>query len=88
MIVAAQSQPGTFIGASLTPSLLPHAAQLLLQVGDLVAEPGGQLELQLGRRPMHLVGQLLDELGQVGAGSPSGEGARRPRPPAAARPAP
>src|SRR5690606_21778970 len=44
-----------------------HAAQLLLQVGDLVAEPGGELELQVAGRGEHLVGQLLDEVGQFGA---------------------
>ena len=42
-----------------------HPAELLLQLGDLVAQPGGQLELQLGRRRVHLVGELLDQVGQV-----------------------
>src|SRR5215468_5996178 len=42
-----------------------HAAQLLLQLGDLVAQPGGDLELQLAGRAQHLFVQLLDEIGQL-----------------------
>ena len=46
----------------------PHAAQLLLQLADLVAQPGGELELQLGGGRVHLVGELLDQVGEVGRG--------------------
>src|SRR5688572_8843874 len=44
-----------------------HAAQLLLQLLDLVAQPCRQLELQVAGRVVHLVGQLLDEIGELGA---------------------
>src|SRR3954454_7983301 len=42
-----------------------HGAELLLELADLVAEPGGELELQLSSRGMHLVLQLLDEQRQI-----------------------
>src|SRR3954454_20800450 len=42
-----------------------HGAELLLELADLVAEPGGELELQLGSRGMHLVLQLLDEQREI-----------------------
>src|SRR5215469_17937761 len=38
-----------------------HAAKLVLQVPDLIANPGGQLELKLGRCRVHLLGELGDE---------------------------
>ena len=44
---------------------LDHLPQLLLQIADLVAQPGRELELQIGRRRVHLIGQLLHEIGQV-----------------------
>src|SRR5262249_51284751 len=42
-----------------------HAAKLLLELPDLVPEPGGELELQLGRRGVHLIGQRCDQGDQV-----------------------
>src|SRR3954454_4857574 len=47
---------------------LDHLAELALEVGDLVAQPRGELELQLGGGGLHLVGEVLDELSEVGAG--------------------
>ena len=47
---------------------LHHLPQLLLQLADLVAQACGELELQLGGGTLHLVGQLLDQLGELGAG--------------------
>src|SRR5690348_9631208 len=43
-----------------------HPAELLLELADLVAEPRRQLEVQLPGGLVHLVLQLLDELGQLG----------------------
>src|ERR1700749_710201 len=43
-----------------------HSAQLFLQIGDLVAEPGGQLELQVTSGRHHLRGEVLDQVGQLG----------------------
>ena len=40
-------------------------AQLLLELVHLVAQPGGQLELQVRGGRVHLVGQLLDQVGEV-----------------------
>jgi hypothetical protein len=37
------------------------------QVGDLVAEPGRQLELQVTGGGHHLCGEVLDQVGQFGA---------------------
>ena len=45
-----------------------HAPKLLLELGDLVAQPRGQLELQLRRGRVHLVVELLDEVREVGRG--------------------
>src|SRR5580765_404353 len=45
-----------------------HTPQFLLQVGYLVPQPGGQLELEIASRGEHLVGQLLDQIGQLGPG--------------------
>ena len=58
-----------------------HAAQFLLQVGDLVADPGRQLELQVARGGHHLRGQVLDQVGELGARHVRGVAAleRRPR---------
>src|SRR5690349_21299789 len=63
-----------------------HLAELLLEVTDLVAEAGGDLELQVGGSLLHLVGEGLDELGEVGGrdagrvgrlGVDPGQGGRR-----------
>ena len=43
-----------------------HPSELLLELGDLVAEPGRELELQLGGGRPHLVVELLDQVGQRG----------------------
>ena len=40
-----------------------HATQLVLELADLVADPGGYLELQLRRRRVHLLGELRDQRG-------------------------
>src|SRR5699024_10994183 len=45
-----------------------HLPQLLLQVRDLVAQPPRQLEVQVGRGLVHLLGEVLDELGELGRG--------------------
>src|SRR5215470_6541940 len=45
-----------------------HAAQLLLELADLVPQPGGDLELQLRRGRVHLLGELAGELQHVPAG--------------------
>src|SRR3712207_116767 len=42
-------------------------AQLLLQLGQLVAQPGGHLELQLAGGGQHLVVHLREEVGQLGS---------------------
>src|SRR5215831_14861116 len=55
-----------------------HAAQLVLEFLDLVAEPRGQLELQLSGRGVHLLGQLGDEADQVLAGGPALAGTQLP----------
>ena len=47
-----------------------HGAQLLLQVPDLVAQPGRQLEVQVLGGGVHLGGELGDEVGQVPLGGP------------------
>src|ERR1039457_5477753 len=44
-----------------------HAAQFVFQVLDLVADPGGYLELQLSRGGVHLIGELKDQGDQVHA---------------------
>src|ERR1017187_7274686 len=44
-----------------------HAAQFVFQVLDLVADPGGYLELQLGSGGVHLLAELLDQSDQVHA---------------------
>src|SRR5215216_6731566 len=51
-----------------TPELsicLDHLSKFLFQVGDLVTEPGGDLELQLCRRRVHLLCQVLHQIGEV-----------------------
>src|SRR6266496_4182592 len=48
-----------------------HAAQLVLELPDLVPDPGGDLELQLRGRGVHLLGELGDEGDQVAAGFPA-----------------
>ena len=45
-----------------------HLPQLLLQLADLVAQAGRELEVQLGGRLVHLRRQLLDEVREVGRG--------------------
>src|SRR5690348_15463950 len=42
-----------------------HSPQLVLEVLDLIPDPGGHLELQLGRGGMHLIGELTDQRDQV-----------------------
>ena len=44
-----------------------HAAQFLLQVVNLVADPCRELELEVARGGHHLLGQISDEIGQFGA---------------------
>lgn len=39
-----------------------HATEFLFELGDLVAQPGGQLELQFAGSAHHLVGELLDQI--------------------------
>jgi len=48
-----------------------HLTQFLLQFADLVADPGGHLELQFRSGAMHLLGELLDEPHQVLSGGSS-----------------
>src|SRR5260370_14064746 len=56
-----------------------HAAQLVLELLDLVADPRGDLDLQLGRGGVHLVGELGDEGHQVLArGTALADGLARP----------
>jgi hypothetical protein len=45
-----------------------HASELLLQLGHLVADAGGELELEFAGGGQHLVVEVLDQLGQFGAG--------------------
>jgi hypothetical protein len=45
-----------------------HAAELVLEFLDLVADPGRHLELKLRRGGVHLVGELLDDRDEVAAG--------------------
>src|SRR6201986_1212624 len=45
-----------------------HAAELVFELADLVAEAGGDLELELGGGRVHLLGELLDQFDQVLAG--------------------
>ena len=44
-----------------------HAAKLVLELADLIADPRGKLELKLRCRGMHLLGELGDQRCQVGA---------------------
>src|SRR6201998_82812 len=44
-----------------------HPPQFLLQVGDLVANPCGELALTVARRGHHLCSQVLDQIGQFRA---------------------
>ena len=44
-----------------------HAPELVLEFLDLVPQPGRDLELQLRRCRVHLIGELLDERHQVAA---------------------
>ena len=48
---------------------LLHLPQFLLEVRDLVPEPGGQFELELRRRMAHLLVHLLDQLHKILGGS-------------------
>src|SRR5665647_1141105 len=57
----AERQPASGRGGS-------HLPQLLLEVAELIAQPGGQLEVQVGCRLVHLDGELLDEVGKIGGG--------------------
>src|SRR5665647_1701100 len=50
-----RSQWRGWVAQCLSARRLQHLAQLLLQVGDLVAQACGGLELQLRRRPVHPV---------------------------------
>ena len=45
-----------------------HAAQFVLEVPDLVAEPGRDFELQLGGGRVHLLGELGDQPDELAAG--------------------
>src|SRR5690606_6819374 len=54
-----------------------HLPQLLLEVGDLVPQPGRELELELLGGRVHLVAEVLDELGEVRGGCPTEALARR-----------
>src|SRR5665647_973489 len=45
-----------------------HLPQLFLEIAELVAQPGRQLEVQVGSRLVHLDRELLDEVGKVGRG--------------------
>src|ERR1700722_10894170 len=49
-----------------------HAAQLVLQVADLVAEAGRDLELKLSGGRVHLLGELSDQPDQLAAGRAAG----------------
>ena len=51
-------------GLTQTPGL-EHAAQLLLEVADLVAQARSDLELQLGGGGSHLLAELLDQVGEL-----------------------
>jgi hypothetical protein len=42
-----------------------HPAQLLLQLADLVSQSRRELEVQLRRGRVHLVGERLDQVGQL-----------------------
>jgi hypothetical protein len=44
---------------------LDHLPQLPLEVGNLIAQPGGKLELQIGRGGVHLGGQLLHQVRKI-----------------------
>ena len=50
----------------VSPPRLPHPAQLALEVGDLVAVAGRELERQLGGGGVHRVGEVVDQRGEVG----------------------
>jgi hypothetical protein len=43
-------------------------AEFPLEVLDLVAQPGGQLEVELFGSMVHLTGEFMDELSQLGRG--------------------
>src|SRR5690606_25468764 len=53
-----------YVGAP-SAGVLAHLAELLLEVADLVAEPCRELEVQVRRCLVHLVAELLDQLGQL-----------------------
>src|SRR5690606_24200278 len=55
---------GRFHGAT-APACRQHVAKLFLELGDLVSQAGGELEVQLRGSASHLLGELLDELGQL-----------------------
>jgi hypothetical protein len=63
--LGASPQSDRLLPRGLACAGLDHLAQLLLQLRDLVTQPGSELELQLGRRGVHLLGELLDEVGEV-----------------------
>ena len=44
---------------------LDHLPQLPLEICNLVAQPGGKFELQIGRGGVHLGGQLLHQVGKI-----------------------
>src|ERR1700678_4278012 len=60
-------RPGPGQASRLDPCRL-HSSQLVLELLDLVADSGRDLELKLRRGGVHLVGQLLDDRDQVAAG--------------------
>ena len=67
---AAQAAPDALDSGSL------HSPEFVLEVLDLVPDPGGDLELQLGGGRVHLLGQLTDQRDQVTTGlAPARRGA-------------
>ena len=58
----AQAAPDALDSGSL------HSPEFVLKVLDLVPDPGGDLELQLGGGRVHLLGQLTDQRDQVTTG--------------------
>src|SRR5215831_8222815 len=74
----ASEQPGTPAASPLDAGGL-HAAEFVFEVLDLIPDSGGDLELQLGRGGMHLVGELPDQRDQVAPGLAAAFGSRTGR---------
>src|SRR6478735_10921334 len=64
---ATPPSPSPLVTVVASPRRGAHLPQLLLQLADLVAKPGRELEVQLCRSLVHLRGELLDEPGEVGS---------------------